>query len=104
MASPFWRSADADDDDNDVDNNDDDATDTTATVAVLPLRWPMPREMLMPPTRFCATVERSGSSGATSLLLLLLLQLVLDAAALLPTFLVAFNMFLMAAAALTGDC
>jgi len=116
ITSPFWRSV--------VEDDDVDKDDAATVAAALPLRCPMPKEMLMPPTRFCATVVRNCnccSSVAASLLLVvvlvvavamavvvlllpLLLLLLLEAAALLPTLLVAFKMFLIAAAALTGDC
>lgn len=123
---------------------------TVAVCVALPFRWPIPSEMLMPPTRFWATVGRSSSAGASlftgattagagpgpepepvlvtgavavAVAMALVVLLVVGtagvededdeevaaaaaaaaAAALLPTLLVAFRMFLMAAAALTGD-
>jgi len=92
--------------------------------AAPPLRWPIPNEMLMPPTRFWATVGRSSSAGISLIVEMATTAAADDgttgvaededdeeevaaaaaaAAALVPTFLVAFSMFLMAAAALTGD-
>lgn len=92
--------------------------------AAPPLRWPIPNEMLMPPTRFWATVGRISSAGTSLVVGTAATAVAADdgtaaaedgddeeevaaaaaaAAALVPTLLVAFSMFFMAAAALTGD-